>query len=633
MLLKNGLRFIFIYLNSKIARKRKHTFQLDSLSCRDPNQSFMTPTRNFDLLERFTTLFPGRNSLAEKIDGRWQFYTSEDYSQIAHQFAYGLLELGYRKGDKIMTVTNNRPQWNFVDMGMSMAGVIHVPVYTSMNAEEYAYIMNHSDARMVIVSDLKLYECIRPESQKILKVEHFYTFDHIPGARHWSEVLELGKKATSRTREKLEEIKMKTDPEELISIIYTSGTTGRSKGVMLSHRNLVSNFLAAADVFRLDENDRYLSIIPVCHVGGRLGNYQTQYSGACIYYAESMATIASNLKEIQATGFDAVPRILEKIYDNVIARGRSLSGMKKRIFFWAVKLGLKYQPHGAKSWFYYRKLRIADKLIFSKWRDALGGHARLVGCGGAALQPRLERIFWASGLKIINMYGLTETSPIITINRTGKEACMLGSVGSVIQGVELKIADDGEILCKGDCVMLGYYKDEEQTRSVIDAQGWFHTGDVGHLEQGKFLMITDRKKEIFKLSSGKYVAPQPIENRMKESAFIDQVMVVGEHEKFASALLVPDFQYLKEWFILNNIKNGKKREEVIAMPEVITVMNKEIERINQGLQDWERIKRFRMVHEDWSPATGELSASLKLKRKVVTDRYAKLLESIYKKAV
>ena len=332
----------------------------------------MTPIRNFDLLERFTTQFPGRNALAEKVDGQWKFYTSEDYSRIAHQFAYGLLELGYRKGDKIMTVTNNRPQWNFADMGMSMAGVIHVPVYTSMSAEEYAYIMDHSDARMVIVSDPKLYGLIQPESQKIPKVEHFYTFDQIPGARHWSEVLELGKKATSGTREKLEEIKMKTDPQELISIIYTSGTTGRSKGVMLSHRNLVSNFLAAAGVFRLDENDRYLSIIPVCHVGGRLGNYQTQYSGACIYYAESMAAIASNLKEIRATGFDAVPRILEKIYDNVIARGRSLSGMKKRIFFWAVNLGLKYQPHGEKSWFYYRKLRIADKLIFSKWREALG---------------------------------------------------------------------------------------------------------------------------------------------------------------------------------------------------------------------------------------------------------------------
>jgi long-chain acyl-CoA synthetase len=344
-----------------------------------------------------------------------------------------------------------------------------------------------------------------------------------------------------------------------------------------------------------------------------------------------MGTIAVNLKEIQATGFDAVPRILEKIYDNVIAKGRSLTGMKKRIFFWAVKLGLEYEPHGKKSWFYYRKLKIADRMIFAKWREALGGHARLVGCGGAALQPRLERIFWASGLKIINMYGLTETSPIITINRMEKDRCKLGSVGTVIDGVELKIADDGEILCKGECVMLGYYKDDEQTRSVFDEEGWFHTGDVGHLEDGKFLMVTDRKKEIFKLSNGKFVAPQPIENRIKESAFIDQAMVIGEHQKFASALLVPDFNYLKEWCAGNNIVNGKKREEMIAMPEVVTVMNEEIAKINESLMEWERIKRFRMVHEEWSPATGELSASLKLRRKVVADRYSKLLDSIYNK--
>lgn len=591
----------------------------------------MVPTRNFDLLERFTTLFPGRNALSEKIEGKWISYTSEEYSRIAHQFACGLLELGFIKGDKIMTVTNNRPQWNFVDMGMSMVGVVHVPVYTSMNEEEYSYIMDHSDAKMVIVSDQKLYDLIQPAFASQKKASHLYTFDQIEGAPHWTEVVEKGKGASSETRERLDSIKHEIIPDDLVSIIYTSGTTGRSKGVMLSHKNLVSNFLAAADVFQLNEEDRYLAIIPVCHVGGRLGNYQTQYSGACIYYAENMGTIAANLKEIQATGFDAVPRILEKIYDNVIAKGRSLTGVKKKLFFWAVALGLKYKPHGENSWLYYRKLKIADKLIFSKWREALGGHAKLVGCGGAALQSRLESIFWASGLKIINMYGLTETSPIITINRTEKGRCKLGSVGSVIDGVELKIANDGEILCKGECIMLGYYKDEEQTRMVFDNEGWFHTGDVGHLEDEKFLMITDRKKEIFKLSSGKFVAPQPIENRIKESAFIDQVMVVGEHQKFASALLVPDFKYLKEWMTENRVTNGKERSELIVIPEVVTVYNAEIAKINKSLMDWERIKRFRMVTEDWSPATGELSASLKLKRKVVADRYVDLLDAIYKR--
>ena len=456
-----------------------------------------------------------------------------------------------------------------------------------------------------------------------------YTFDRIKDAAHWTEVVELGKSAGEEIKQKLEALKAEVMPEDLVSIIYTSGTTGTAKGVMLSHKNLVSNFLAASKVFQLTPEDRYLAIIPVCHVGGRLGNYQTQYSGACIYYAESMGSIAANLKEIQATGFDAVPRILEKIYDNVISKGRSLDGMKKKIFFWAVELGLKYLPHGEKGWLYYRKLKFADKMIFSKWREALGGHARIVGCGGAALQYRLERIFWASGLKIINMYGLTETSPIITINRMEKGSCKLGSVGTVIDGVELKIAEDGEVLCKGDCVMLGYYRDEEQTRSVFDEEGWFHTGDVGHLEDGKFLMITDRKKEIFKLSSGKFIAPQPIENMVKESAFIDQVMVVGEHQKFASALLVPDFKYLKDWCTEQKIPNGRDREDLIALPEVVTVFNDEIAKINQRLNDWERLKRVRIVPDDWSPASGELSASLKLKRKVVASRYEKLLESIY----
>ena len=515
-------------------------------------------------------------------------------------------------------------------MGMALAGVVHVPVYTSLNGQEYGYVMDHSDSRMVIISDQKLYDLILPEFKKQRKAEHLYTFDRIEDAAHWTEVMELGKSAEEEVKQKLESIKAEVLPEDLVSIIYTSGTTGTAKGVMLSHKNLVSNFLAASKVFQLSPEDRYLAIIPVCHVGGRLGNYQTQYSGACIYYAESMGSIAANLKEIQATGFDAVPRILEKIYDNVISKGRSLDGMKKKIFFWAVELGLKYLPHGEKGWLYYRKLKFADKMIFSKWREALGGHARIVGCGGAALQYRLERIFWASGLKIINMYGLTETSPIITINRMEKGSCKLGSVGTVIDGVELKIAEDGEVLCKGDCVMLGYYRDEEQTRSVFDEEGWFHTGDVGHLEDGKFLMITDRKKEIFKLSSGKFIAPQPIENMVKESAFIDQVMVVGEHQKFASALLVPDFKYLKDWCTEQKIPNGSKREDLITLPEVVTVFNDEIAKINQRLNDWERLKRVRIVPDDWSPATGELSASLKLKRKVVASRYEKLLESIYK---
>jgi long-chain acyl-CoA synthetase len=439
----------------------------------------------------------------------------------------------------------------------------------------------------------------------------------------------MGKKGGKQALERLEQIKKKIVPGDLASIIYTSGTTGISKGVMLSHENLIRNALEATSVFQMTPEDRYLSIIPVCHVGGRMGNYQTQYSGACIYYAENMGAIASNLKEVGANGFDAVPRILEKIFDNVMARGRSLTGMKKRLFFWAVALGLRYEPFGQNGWIYEQKLKLADKLIFSKWREALGGGARLVGCGGATLQPRLERIFWAAGLKIINMYGLTETSPIITINRQEKGSCKLGTVGKTIQGVELKIASDGEVYCRGHNVMLGYFKDPELTSQVIDLDGWFHTGDVGHLDKEGFLAITDRKKEIFKLSNGKYVAPQPIENRLKESPFIDQVMVLGEHQKFASALVVPDFNYLKGWCDSQHILNGHDNHSLICVPEVIAAFNREIDSVNRTLSEWEKIIRVRIVPDEWSTATGELSASLKLKRKVLEAKYKEILDGVY----
>lgn len=589
----------------------------------------MKPTRTFDLLDRYKQLFPDKTALAAKSAGRWIEYTGRQYYDLSHQFCYGLIEMGYQRGDKIITITNNRPEWNFADMGMAMAGVVHVPAYTSMSGDEYSYIFEHSDARMVIVSDRKLYDLVKPVCDSTGNIEHLYTFDKIDGLPHWSEIVAAGNGCSDETRQKARQIKESTDPGELASIIYTSGTTGLSKGVMLSHNNLVQNFLAAAEIFGLGPDDRYLSILPLCHVGGRMGNYQTQYSGATIYYAENMGTIAVNLKEIKATGFDAVPRILEKIYDNVISKGRSLKGFKKTLFFWAVKLGLRYQPFGLNSRIYYMKLKIADKLIFSKWREALGGHARLVGCGGASLQPRLERIFWAAGLKILNMYGLTETSPVITINRKEAALCMLGSVGALIDGVSVKIADDGEILCKGHNVMMGYYKDEDLTRSVFDGDGWFKTGDVGHLVDNKFLMVTDRKKEIFKLTSGKFVAPQIIENRIKESLFIDQVMVIGEHQKFASSIVVPDFSYLKEWCKKEGIPDTNDNYQLVSEKRVRDKFKMEIDKINKTLSEHERVMRFRLVADIWSPATGELSASLKLKRKVIESGYRELIDNIY----
>jgi long-chain acyl-CoA synthetase len=590
----------------------------------------MVVTRNFDLLDRYKEFYSKEDALCAKQNGVWVKFSTADYLEYSYDFSYGLLGLGLRKGDKIITVSNNRPEWNFADLGMAMIGVIHVPVFTSLNTSEYEHIITHSDAKMVIISDEKLLKVIKPATDKCGLSDNVISFEDIKGVKNWKEIIEFGKQNRDKFSVEVEKIKSGITNEDFATLIYTSGTTGKAKGVMLSHKNLVSNFISAAGVFNLKPTDKYLSILPLCHVGGRMGNYQTQYSGSSIYYAENMGTIAVNIQEIKPDGFDAVPRVLEKFYDVIISKGKKLSGIKKSLFFWAVKLGLRFEPFGANGWLYERKLKIADKLIFSKWRQALGGNVRIVGCGGASLQPRLERVFWAAGIKIINMYGLTETSPIITINRTEKGKVKLGSVGMVIDGVEIKIAGDGEILCKGPDVMLGYYKDPDLTKAVFDEDGWFHTGDIGHIEEDKFLMVTDRKKEIFKLSNGKFIAPQLIENIFRESLLIDQIMVVGEHEKFASALISPNFKYFDDW------KTSKKvsffsNEELIQLPEVKSIFSTEVEKLNKRLSPPERINRFRLVQDEWSAASGELSPTLKLRRRFIQEKYQTLLEQVYLK--
>lgn len=589
----------------------------------------MTVERTFDLLERYQFL-KKEVALCSKHNGVWVKYSSDEYIQYSYNFSYGLLEMGLKRGDKIITVSNNRSEWNFVDMGMSMIGVIHVPVFTSLCTQDYQHIINHSEAKLIIVSDKKLYRVVGPAAAMTKQPVPVYSFDEIDGVKNWNNIIEVGKQCSLEHRQTIETIKKTISPDDFASLIYTSGTTGKAKGVILSHRNLVSNFISAASVFNLKPEDKYLSILPLCHVGGRLGNYQTQYSGATIYYAENMGTIAANMAEIKPDGFDAVPRVLEKFYDVIISKGNKLDGMKKKIFFWAVKLGLRYNPFGENGWLYESQLKIADKLVFSKWRQALGNNVRIVGCGGASLQSRLERIFWAAGIKILNMYGLTETSPIITINRNEKGKVKLGSVGIVIEGVEVKIAADGEILCKGPNVTSGYYKDPELTKQAFDEEGWFHTGDIGHLDNGKFLMVTDRKKEIFKLSNGKFIAPQIIENIFKESPIIDQIMVIGEHEKFASALISPDFKYFDEWKKANNI-SCSTNEELIKQPAVQSFFSSEIECLNKKLNPFERLNRFRLVEDEWSPATGELSPTLKLKRKFIHDKYKDHISQIYLK--
>ncbi len=587
-------------------------------------------TRTFDLLERYRELYNREDALCFKQNGTWKKFSTAEYIEHSYSFCYGLYEEGFRRGDKIITVSSSRPEGNFADMGMSMIGVVHVPVFTSLSPSEYEYIIRNSGAKMIIVSDRKLYRTVQPALADQGITCRLVSFDEIDGAENWLEIVSKGRSCSAGTKQEVEELKKQITPADFATLIYTSGTTGKPKGVMLSHRNMVSNFISAASVFNLKPTDKYLSILPLCHVGGRMGNYQTQYSCASIYYAENMGTIALNMKEIKPDGFDAVPRVLEKFYDVIITKGKNLTGIKKRIFFRAVNLGLKYKPFGENGWFYEQKLRLADKLIFSKWREALGGNVRIVGCGGASLQPRLEKVFWAAGIKIINMYGLTETSPIITINRTEKGKVKLGSVGMTIEGVEVKISDDGEILCKGPNVMIGYYSDPELTASVFDEEGWFRTGDIGHIEDGKFLMVTDRKKEIFKLSNGKFIAPQIVENIFKESPIIDQIMVIGEHEKFASALISPNFKFFEEWKTAKKVSYSNN-DELITHPEVLAFFSSEVSKLNKRLSPPERINRFRLVKDEWSPATGELSPTLKLRRKFIHEKYSDVVEQVYNK--
>lgn len=614
----------------------------------------MKVERTFDLLDRYSELFVKEDALCGKQNNVWVKYSTHDYIENSYNFSYGLLELGLKKGDKIMIVSNNRPEWNFADMGMAMTGVIHVPVFTSLSTSEYQYIINHCEAKLIIVSDKKLLRTIAPLAKNTNQpvqinsvdepevsntpgtlgiVGHMvpvYSFDEIEGIKSWKDILETGKLHSREYGPVVETIKNSITPDDLVAIIYTSGTTGQSKGVMLSHRNQVSNFVSSSAVFNLKPEDRYLSILPLGHVGGRFGNYQTQYSGAGIYYAENMGSIGINMAEIKPEAFDAVPRVLEKFYDSIISKGNKLKGIKKKLFFWAVALGLRFKPFGENGWWYETKLKLADKLIFSKWRQALGGNVKIAGCGGASLQSRIERIFWAAGIKIINLYGLTETSPVITINRTEKGNLKLGSVGTVIKDVEIKIAEDGEILCKGPNVTPGYYKDPELTKQAFDADGWFHTGDIGHLEEGKFLMVTDRKKEIFKLSNGKFIAPQIIENIFKSSPAIDQIMVIGEYEKFPSALISPNFKYFDDWKISNRISSSGN-EELIGQPAVQSFFSAEIEKLNGQLNPFESIKRFRLVPDEWTPVTGELSPTLKLKRHFIHDKYKEVISQIYMK--
>lgn len=586
----------------------------------------MEVTRTFDLIDWSCEVYPREVMFGGKHDKEWVTYSTEAVRELTDLFSIGMLSLGYKKGDHVATITPNKAEWNIVDHGLSQAGMIHVPVYPTISQEEYAFILDHSEAKAVFVGNKQLNTKIAPIVAKIPAIREIFTFEAIEGIRSVDDVIAEGRKHIGDRMKELRSIRDSVRPEDMATIIYTSGTTGNSKGVMLTHNNMVTNAIATSYAHEFGIGYRALSFLPLCHVYERMMNYHFQYKGTSVYYLENMGVIADTMKEIKPHIATTVPRLLEKIYDNIINKGKNLSWLKKQIFFWSVNLGLKFKLHS--SGFYRFKLGIARKLVLNKWKEALGGELRVLVSGGAALQSRLERVFWAADIPVLQGYGLTETSPVIAVNPLRIPDIKFETVGPILDGVKVKIADDGEILCKGPNIMIGYFKAQDKTDEVIDSEGWFHTGDIGRIEDGRFLRITDRKKEMFKLSAGKYIAPQVIENKLKESLFIEQAMVIGENEKFASALLSPNFTFLHDWCSIHKIQY-RDNSDLIEIPEVIERYGREVREINKTLGEYEQIKRFRLVTEEWTPQTGELSPTLKLRRNILTERYQNIINEIY----
>ena len=582
--------------------------------------------RIFDILDHLKE-YGNKDILARReADGKWRKYTIDEYVEHAYAISAALLEMGLQKGDKVATIMQNRPEWNFLDMGITMAGGIHVPVYPTLNENDYRYILNHCDAKVIVIGVEQIYRRVEPAIPDLTQKPEIFTIAPIEGRRNFSEILEIGRANIEKWKPVIEEIKQNTSPEDIGTLIYTSGTTGKPKGVMLRHKSMVINAHAVAVMNTHDYHACVLSFLPLCHVYERVCNYMYQILGGTIYYAGSLATIGKDLKDIHAMGFCAVPRVLEMMFDKLQAAGKDLKGVKKAIYSWAFRIAQVYDNERT-GMIYRLRYKIADKLVYSKWREQMGGNPMIIVSGGSSIQERIIRTFTAANMHVYEGYGLTETSPVISVNNPAKQELHPGTVGPVLGCIDFKLAEDGEILTKGDCLMVGYYKDEENTKAVIDEEGWFHTGDIGKLVDG-YLKITDRKKEIFKLSTGKYVAPQVLENRLKESFFIEQAMVIGENEKIAAAIIVPNFDTLHFWCAKHKIHYGSN-EELCTNQEVIKRIQKEITKLNDTLAEHEQIRKFRLVADTWSPMTGELSQTLKLRRAALYKKYDALCREIY----
>ena len=566
--------------------------------------------------------------LVTKYNGEWIKTSTQEYIDKANAISRALLRLGVEKNDKIAIISsNNRTEWNVMDIGALQVGAQTVPIYPTISEDDYEYILNHCEAKYCFVSDTEVLRKLNLVKVKLTFLKEVYSFNEIDDCKNWKELLTLGVDTSNQNI--VEARKEAVSPEELATIIYTSGTTGKPKGVMLSHRNIVSNVLDSSPRIPFEEGtSRALSFLPICHIFERVILYIYQYYSVSIYFAESIDKLSDNIKEVNPTVFSVVPRLLEKVYDKIIEKGSELTGIKRKLFFWAVDLGLKYEPYVANGWWYEMQLKLARKLIFSKWQEGLGGNLTVMVSGSAALQQRLSRIFAAAGMPVMEGYGLTETSPVITVNDTRNYGFKIGTVGKPIQNLEVKIASDGEILCKGPNVMMGYYKDEKLTNEVI-YDGYFHTGDIGEIDKQGFLKITDRKKEMFKTSGGKYIAPQLIENTMKQSLFIEQIMVIGDGEKMPAAFIQPNFDYIKSWTAKEGFDIGDLNEEIICNERVIQKIQDEVNLYNEKFGNWEKIKRFELTPTVWSIDGGELTPTLKLKRKIVKEKYQKLYDKIY----
>ena len=567
-------------------------------------------------------------ALVTKYNGEWIKTSTQEYIDKANAISRALLQLGVQKNDKIAIISsNNRTEWNIMDIGVLQVGAQNVPIYPTISEIDYEYILNHCEAKYCFVSDEEVLRKVNRIKNNLSFLKEVYSFNTIENCKNWKELLELGKDTSNQND--VEDRKNQVSSEDLATIIYTSGTTGRPKGVMLSHRNIVSNVLDSSPRIPFDEGTSVaLSFLPICHIFERVILYIYQYYSVSIYFAESIEKLSDNIKEVKPTVFSVVPRLLEKVYDKIYAKGTELTGIKKKLFFWAIDLGLRYEPYGANGFWYETQLKVARKLIFSKWKEGLGGNLNVMVSGSAALQTRLTRIFAAAEMPVMEGYGLTETSPVISVNCYKNGGFRIGAVGKVIQNVEVKIATDGEILCKGPNVMMGYYKDEILTNEVLK-DGYFLTGDIGKIDSDGFLKITDRKKEMFKTSGGKYIAPQMIENIMKQSRFIEQIMVIGDGEKMPAAFIQPSFDFIREWEKLHGLEVGKTNEEIISNPKVIARIQEEINFLNEKFGNWEKIKRFELTPEVWSIDSGHLTPTLKLKRKIVMEKYKNLYSKIY----